>query len=37
MDNNEQLFPKEQFQPILERSMALDDFLQTEDKCMKPK
>lgn len=34
MDNNEQLFPKEQFQPILERSMALDDSLQTEDICL---
>ena len=31
MPDNEHLFPQESFQPILERSMALDGLLPTEE------
>lgn len=34
MANNEHLFPQEQFQPILERSMALDGLLPAEEICL---
>lgn len=31
MADNEHVFPQEQFQPILEQSMALDGLLETAD------
>ena len=34
MANNEHLFPQEQFQPILERSMALDGLLPADEICL---
>lgn len=34
MANNEHLFPQEQFQPILEQSMALDGLLPAEEICL---
>lgn len=34
MPDNEHLFPQESFQPILERSMALDGLLPAEEICL---
>lgn len=36
MANNEHLFPQEQFQPILEQSMALDGLLPAEEISASP-